>query len=588
MKAAQQGGVVLTALATCFALSLQSVAAQGRFGDEELRLIRQAAALESSGDLDGAEQALVRLLEIDPVSSGGIYAYERVLRQKGEVLRLLPYVDGHLRRREDSGIRSLKLQLLVEADSLDALAEEAESWLAQRPDDETTYAEVARAYETAFGHDRAIQVLESGRERLGGDALALVIGDHYAADGDVDAAVDEWTKAVGDAGMNVPAVRRRILGLAEGGTGAARRLVANLSQSDAMGRRRSAVRLAIELGLAPEALELAAREVDRLTGNARTGYLEELSVAATAAGVAQVASWAYAELSRGEDDPDDRRIMEQRRAEAALAAGDTAGALDAFDGVARSLAVGSADRRMLEARALRIAAAARDMDRLRSSWTDFREAYPTAPELDALAATTAVTMVGWGDIDGAIAALDGIEGPRSSIERAYLLMGSGEIQAGQATLMQAVPSLPPSEATEVIQMASLLGRLSPSASQALANAGVQAHVGRGASAAQTLADQAFGLPQSDQPLLLAEAARMADRAGDPAVAAGIRGQLVREHPDAAEVGEASIALARHLARVEGNVTEAVRTLEDLITRQPNAAVVPEARLELERLRSRGS
>jgi hypothetical protein len=79
---------------------------------------------------------------------------------------------------------------------------------------------------------------------------------------------------------------------------------------------------------------------------------------------------------------------------------------------------------------------------------------------------------------------------------------------------------------------------------------------------------------------------MADRAGDPDGAADIREQLVEEHPAASEAGEAAIALARHLAGDEGGVDEAVRILEDLITSQPEAAVVPEARLELERLRSR--
>lgn len=578
-------GPLLTVAAMWLCAAPSGLTAQGRFGDEETRLIRQAGALESSGDLDGAEQALVRLLEIDPVSTGGIYAFERVLRKKGEVLRLLPSVDGYLRRRDDSGVRSLKLQLLVEADSVDALVEEAETWLARRPDDETPYAEVARAYEAAFGHERALEVLESGRDRLGGEALALVIGDHHAADGDIDAAVDEWARAVGETGANIPAVRRRMDGLAEGETAAAQRLVGNLSSSDQTGTRRAGIRLAIELGLGSEALDLAAREVGMLLGNDRTAYLEEVSVAATAAGVAEVASWAYSELSRRTDDPDGRRIMEQRRAEAALAAGDTLDALDAFSGVAQSLAVGSAERRMIEARTVRIAATARQMDRLRSYWAAFREAYPGAPELDALGAVTASALLGWGDLDGAIAVLEGIEGPRSSIERAYLLLGGGEIQAGQSTLMQAIPSLPPSEATDVIQMASLLGRVSGQGAQALANAAVLARVGRGGSAAQTLADQAFELPDGDRPLLLAEAARMAERAGEVSVAARIREQLVEEHPGAPEVGEASIALARHLAQVERNVPEAVRILEDLITRQPNAAVVPEARLELERLRS---
>jgi hypothetical protein len=154
--------------------------------------------------------------------------------------------------------------------------------------------------------------------------------------------------------------------------------------------------------------------------------------------------------------------------------------------------------------------------------------------------------------------------------------------------MAAVPGLPPSEATEVIQLAGLLGRVSPPGAQALAKAGVQEHLGRGGAAALALADDAFGLPAPDQPMVLAEAARMADRSASGEAAAAIRRRLVEEHPDAPEVGEATLALARHLARERGSSEEAVRMLEDLITRQPNAAVVPEARLELERLRSRGS
>jgi tetratricopeptide (TPR) repeat protein len=562
------------------------LSAQGRFGDEESRLLREAAALESSRNLDGAERTLRRLLDLDPVSTGGIYAYERVLRQKGDLSKLLPYVDDYLNRREDSGIRSLKLQLLVEADSLDALVEESEAWIARSPEDETPYAEVARAYQEAFGHERAREVLESGRRRLGEDALALAIGDHYASEGNMDSAVDEWVRAISPDGSEVAAVRRRIQSLPGGGADAGRRLVAALARSTDTPRRRLGVRMALELGLAPEALELAQREVESLSGAERAAYLQELSAGATAGGVASVASWAFTELSLQEDDPGSRRTIDRQRAEASLAAGDTVGALSALDGVARTMRRGTTARRQIEARALLIAAEARRMDRLRTSWPAFREAYPDAPELDELAATTAATLVAAGDIEGAVGALEGIDGPRSSLERAYLLLGSGQLDQGGQMLMDAAYRLPPTEATDVIQMALLLARVSGDARQMLANAALQAHLGRGASAARTLADAAFDASPAERPQLLAEAARMADRAGDPDGAADIREQLVEEHPAASEAGEAAIALARYLAGDEGGVDEAVRILEDLITSQPEAAVVPEARLELERLRSR--
>jgi tetratricopeptide (TPR) repeat protein len=564
----------------------RSLSAQGRFGAEETLLLREAATLESNGDLDGAEAALRHLIEIDPTSSGSIYALERVLRAKGDRLGLFPAVDGFLERREDAGIRALKLQLLVEADSLDALVAEADGWIARDPTDETAYTEVARAFGEAFGPDRALDVLVSGRAALGGDALALPMGDHFAARGDTGDAVDEWARAIGPDGSNTLTVRRRVEDLAEGETEAARRLVRRLGSSELEGRRRAGTQLAIELSLGPEALELARLEAESLRGAARTEYLDEISVAATAAGVSQVASWAYGELGRTEESPDARRLLEQRRVEALLAAGDTSAALDSFDRVITSMPAGSAERRLVEGRAIRIAAAAFEMDRLRAGWADFREVYPGAPEIDALAAATAAALVAWGDVEGAITILDGVVGPRSSLEKAYLILAGGDIEAGRGSLMQASGGLPPSDATEVIQLAGLLGRVSGQSAGALAVAGVQAHLGRGGAAALKLADEAFGLPVGDRAVLLAEAARMADRAGERAASADIRERLLAEYPDAPEAAEAALALARHRSRVERNAPDAIRILEDLITRQPNAAVVPEARLELERLRSR--
>ena len=71
------------------------------------------------------------------------------------------------------------------------------------------------------------------------------------------------------------------------------------------------------------------------------------------------------------------------------------------------------------------------------------------------------------------------------------------------------------------------------------------------------------------------------------VAAVIHRRIVTDYPEAPEVGEASLALARFHARTDGGVEEAIRLLENLITMRPNAAVVPDARVELDKLRGRG-
>jgi hypothetical protein len=198
-----------------------------------------------------------------------------------------------------------------------------------------------------------------------------------------------------------------------------------------------------------------------------------------------------------------------------------------------------------------------------------------------------VSLHARGNIGGAVAILDGVDGPRSTLERGYLLMAQGQIEEGRQALLLAVGALPPVEATPIIQFASLLGRLSDAGKSALAEAGVSARRGQGVEAAGTLSVEAMGLSAADGAPLLAEAARMAERSGAPERAVEIRERLITRHPDAMESAEASLSLARHIGEVGGDQSAAIRLLEELITRRPNAAIVPEARLELERLRSRG-
>jgi len=80
---------------------------------------------------------------------------------------------------------------------------------------------------------------------------------------------------------------------------------------------------------------------------------------------------------------------------------------------------------------------------------------------------------------------------------------------------------------------------------------------------------------------------MAERGGDVSQAAGLRQRLLDEFPEAPEVGEASLALAQYTAGVSGGREGAILLLESLIAERPNAAVVPAARRELERLRGGG-
>ena len=553
-------------------------------------MLREAAALESRGDLEGAERVLRELLTQSPGSSGGLFALERVLRAGGRTEQILPVIRDFLGHDPaSSGVRYLELRVLQEADSLEALERRAEEWLSVEPGEAGTYREVARVYERAFGRDRALGVLRRGRAAAGDPStLALEIGDLLAAGGQVDAAVGEWTLAAAGAEADASAVARRIQSLpARHHDAAAGRVLSTLGSADDVATRRTGARLALELGRSGPALDISESVAGSLEGAERAGFLSDVARRAHDGGMAEVAAWAYRELGRETNDAVERRALDERLVEASLAAGDTAAALEAQRRLTASYPQGSVDRRRAVARQVRLEAARADPGHLRRLLGDFRDEFPDAPELDELAATLAARLHARGEAEGAAAVLEGIEGPRSAVERAFLLLDAGRIQEGRGALLSALQGLPPEEATDVIQLAGLLGRLGQEGQSLVAAASVAEHRGRASGAVETLADGAEVLPEAERPLVLAEAARIADRAGLREDAAGIRARILDEHPDAPEFEEASLALARHRARTRDGIDSAIRILEELIAARPDAAVVPHARLELERLRGRG-
>jgi tetratricopeptide (TPR) repeat protein len=553
---------------------------------EESLLLREASAREAGGDLEGAERVLRRLLEATPASSGGIFALERVLRARGEPRVLLPVLDTFLAHDPSAhGVRQLKLRVLAELDSLAALEAEAERWFQVQPASETAFREVARVFERAFGPERALDVLRRGRSAVGSrSALAMEMGDVLAATRQTRPAVEQWALAVGDDGAQAAAVARRVAGLSGDAGGAAGELVAILGASQAPGRRQAAVRIALDLKLGSEALALAPSAVRGLDEGPRVAFLADVARRAREAGIGEVATWAYTELGRGAATPAERRQYDQRLVEMALAAGDTATTLEAQRRVVASYTPGSVDHRRATALQIGLEGAQSTSEELQASLAAFRAEHPDAPELDALAARVAWILAGRGDRDGAARTLEGARGPLGSLESGYLLLEGGETDEARAAFLLAVPGLEPGEATGVIQLVSLLARLSPRARAALAQSGALAHRARGGDAARRLAAAADSVPEGERAPLLAEAARMADAAGQADAAAELRRRILRHHSSVPEAQEAALALARHAAASPDRIHEAVGLLEDLVARWPGAAVAPDARRELERLR----
>jgi tetratricopeptide (TPR) repeat protein len=555
---------------------------------EEARLLRAAASRESRGDLDGAEAVLRQLLEQYPTSSGGVFALERVLRARGRVAEVLPVVDIYLDREPASpGPRYLKLRVLVELDSLEAVDEAAEAWIRADPESPDPYKEVARIYERAFGPEDALAVLRRGQEELGDSAaLAVETGDLLLRLGQEDAAVEEWSRAIGSDGAQAAAILRRV-GELEGDRAAlVKPLVDALgSEPTTTARRRAAAHIAVEAGLEDEAVEQGGRAAAALSARSRRSFLTDLARRADEAGSSRVSLWAYQSLRDAAEGPE-ARALDERIVTAALAAGDTALARRAQDRVATALPRGSPERRRALAMSIRLGAAEEGVARIRQRVSDFRSEFPGAPELDELAANLAWDLQVRGRLDEAAAVIEGVDGPRSSMERGYIHFALGDLEAGREALLESVDGLPASSATDVIELAAVLQRVAPETAPAVAAAAAQAHRGDGPQAVQSLMDASGEAPTRDRPALLVLAARYADEAGRNQDAAELRARLISEFPEDPGVPEATIELARFRAEQPDGLEEAVRLLEDLILLRPNSPVVPHARRELQRLQGR--
>lgn len=232
---------------------------------------------------------------------------------------------------------------------------------------------------------------------------------------------------------------------------------------------------------------------------------------------------------------------------------------------------------------IRVEAAVADPETLEMRLDGFRSEFPDAPEADELAARVAAALAARGRAGAALEVTGQVAGPRSQLERAWLLFAAGKLDEGRQALEAALPGLAPGRATEVIQLLAAMDRAGPAAADALARAAGLAHQGRPDEAQAALQAGLQTSPSEDRPPLLHRAARLSLDRGDTLSATGHLRRLVDEHADSPEAPEAMLWLAEIRARDPEGVDEARALLRRLILERPQAAVVPAARRQLDRL-----
>lgn len=575
--------LLLLVLAPSFATAQAGGAAAGPA--DEVALLREASVREAAGDLAGAEASLRRILEVRPASVPALLAMERVLRVQGRLEELIPVVDAALADEPRSALlNQLMVRTYSAVDQVRDLEAAARRWIAAVPDLEIPYREVAQVWEARDDYDRARSVLEEGRRRLGRpDALALELGELYAAIGETELAVREWDRAIGTDARGLSQVRRRLRARPDGGASLLPALIERLmAEPVSAPRLHAAVDLAVDAGLGERAERVARRLLPGLDSVAREPFLIELARRADGARLNGLAFWAYRELAGTEEEEGRRLAIRNRLAELALEMGDTASAAANYQAVEAAYAQGTPQRR--QAAAVRIELmAGQAVDDAAAALHAFRREYADPPELDRLAAAVATALVDAGRAEDADDVLAGVRGPRSALLRARIALDRGDTEGARLSFMTAVPGLRGAEATRTLRLVTLLGRISETGGRALGEAIGLAEGGEPGAAVDRLLEAMDALPLEDRPPLLEFAAGIAAEAGLPEDARTVRRRLVTDFPRSGEAPAALLALARGLREEEGGGIEAREYLERLIIEYPRSALVPQARQELERL-----
>lgn len=573
-------------------VGLSTPAAAQTADQEEIDLIQRASQQEAAGELDAAERLLRAALEKRAASAPALLSLERVLRIQGRLDGLPPLVETALESDPES---TLLNQLLVRSYSeLDRVAElerAGERWMRAVPGTEIPYREVARVWSSRGEYGRARAVLEEGRRRVGiANALALELGDLYAAVGEPVLAIREWERSIGPTGRGLSQVRRRLRAMPDAGASLAPELVDLLAaDGSAAGRLDAAIELAVEAGLEPRARTMTEGRLPALSDPEQRSLLHRLARRADRGGHRVLAHWAYERLLNldGVGQSQGARVaLRERLAELALELGDTAAAAGGYQAVEEAGAPGSEQRRHATAARIELLAA-QDPDLASRSLAAFRAEHSGSPETDRLTAAVAEALLDRARVEEAESLLVEADGPLSGRLRGRLMLLRGDVAAARREFLNAAPALRGVEATAALSMVTLLGHVSAESAVTIGEALAFRDRGEPGAAVDRVRSRVDTLPSGDRPPLLEFVAGLAAEAGLTEDARDVWRRLVTEHPRSREAPGALLALARDLAGDAGGEAEARELLERLIIEYPRSALVPQARRALDRLEGRG-
>lgn len=552
----------VAALWVAFLVTAGSAGAQA-----QRNAVARAVEIEQAGRWREAVDAWRSVLASGELAQGAL-GLERVFAQLGQEDSVRVLVDSLLSGSPGNRVlRGIQLRTLR---SLGRGREEAaafEAWIAAAPGDITPYREYAGQLLSDSRTALADSVLRRGVTTVGEQGFKLELAQ-------LEVALGNWGRG---------AARWRDLMRAEAYLEGA----ALFSLGITPAASRDSVRAALSVEPAHPSARKVLGQLETQWGNAREGWrqLSMLSVADSA-----YDAWAEFALEaerQGAWIPARDALMrmltvrpqlvvELRAAAAAVSGGEPGTALPVL-AAAKARAQNPAARLQvlsLEVRALTTMGRAREAAALVE-----REGASADPGTQRqFAKQLAWGWVRAGEVDRARAALAGATADDDEEVTGWIALFEGDLARARTGLRRPADATP-----DVVTAMALLGRTRADRAPAAGAAFLALARGDSAVAARRFEDAATELPDA-APVLLAFAARIQGqrKADGPAIALWSR--IVQQHPLSPEAAESDLEWARALRR-RGDRAGATERLEHLILTYPQSALVPQARRELEALRS---
>lgn len=522
--------------------------------------------LEGAGKWREAAQAFREALPQAPVSA--VLGLERVYGQLGWPDSLAPVLNALVAQKPgEAAFRTVQLRVLLAAGRPEGAAAAFESWLAASGRGPMPYREYARILLDEGRTAAADTVLRRAQQALGsGRDFAAELGQLRAAMGLWELSAASWREAVaGESFLHDAAL------FALAPTPAATRarvLDVFLAPPVLVPARRVAASLALHWNSPRDAWKaLAALPPDDSSAAAWLEFADR----AEASGYWLVARDALSAALSYKFLPG----TAARAARDALAGDDFPGALALGERAARGLDSAEAARTVLPVRVQALAALGRaeEAERL----VRVNAALLDGDMRGRLQGMLARGWVRAGNLPRARAALTGADDDEALGVAGWIALYEGDLAAARKALRHADERTP-----EAVLALALLSRTRADSSVPAGQAFLALARGDTATAVRRMLDASLTLVDA-APLLLGEAARLQARS-DVRGAMTTWQSLVERYPTSPEAAEAELEWARSLRRA-GRPADALAHLEHLILTHPDSALLPQARREMDSLRS---